>query len=87
MLHYLPAIISTLENIIEHEHNGRVTCEGRGLLNNVYSFQFILAFVIFLGILSLSKCLSDYLQQKDIDFISAIEMVESLQIILQDKRS
>ena len=83
----LPAIISTLENIIEHGHNGRVTCEGRGLLNNVCSFQFILAFEIFLDILSLSKCLSDYLQQKNIDFISAIELVESLQVILQDKRS
>ena len=75
----LPNIIATLEEIEDTERNGRIVCEAKGLLNSICSFDFILLFVIFLDLLSYSKAVSDYLQCKDIDFISAVEMVKSLE--------
>ena len=62
-------------------------CEARGLLVNIKKFEFILAFEVFLDLLMHTKTLSDYLQQKDLDFVSARDMIISLQEIFQKKRS
>ena len=83
----LAALISALEVIIEEERNGRIVCEARGLLVNIKKFEFILAFEVLLDLLMHTKTLSDYLQQKDLDFVSARDMIISLQEILQKKRS
>ena len=54
---------------------------------HVKKFQFIMAFEVLLDLLMHTKSLSDYLQQKDLDFVSATDMIMSLQEVLQNKRS
>ena len=82
-----PAVIRTLQKISQEDTNGRIASEAMGLLSQVCKFQFILAFVTLLDLLLHSKSLSDYLQRKDIDFISATDMVESLRSVLEEKSS
>ena len=74
----MPAIIKSLEKIIDEETDGKTVCEAVGLHTVVCSFQFVFAFVVLLDLLLHTKSLSDYLQQDDLDFISAIDMVQSL---------
>ena len=45
-----------------------------------------MAFEVLLDFLMHTKSLSDYLQQKDLDFVSATDMITSLQEVLQNKR-
>ena len=82
----LPAIVSTLEKIVDSDHDSRSMSEANGLLRKVCSFQFILSFTVLLDLLSYTKSLSDYLQRQDIDFVSAVQMHESLLSILTQKR-
>lgn len=51
------------------------------------SFQFVLSLIILLNLLSHTKSLSDYLQREDIDFVSAVQMHESVLSILAGKRN
>ena len=83
----LSALINALEIVIEEEKNGKVACEARGLLMHIKKFEFIMAFEVLLDLLMHTKSLSDYLQQKDLDFVSATDMITSLQEVLQNKRS
>ena len=41
---------------------------------------------VLLDLLSYTKSLSDYLQREDLDFVSALQMQESLLTILKEKR-
>ena len=82
----LSALINALEVVIEEKRNGKVACEARGLLLHVKKFDFIMAFEVLLDLLMHTKSLSDYLQQKDLDFVSATDMITSLQEVLQNKR-
>ena len=82
----LSALINALEVVIEEERSGKVACEARGLLLHVKKFDFIMAFEVLLDFLMHTKSLSDYLQQKDLDFVSATDMITSLQEVLQNKR-
>ena len=52
---------------------------------HVKKFEFIMAFEVLLDLLMHTKSLSDYLQQRD--FVSATDMITSLQEVLQNKRS
>ena len=54
---------------------------------NIKKFEFILVFEVLLDFLMHTKTLSDYLQQKDLDFVSSRDMIISLQEILQKKHS
>ena len=83
----LPAIVSTLEKIVDSDHDSRSMFEANGLLRKVCSFEFILSLTVLLDLLSYTKSLSDYLQRQDIDFVSAVQMHESLLSILTQKRS
>ena len=83
----LPAIVSTLEKIVDSDHDSRSMSEANGLLRKVCSFEFILSLTVLLDLLSYTKSLSDYLQRQDIDFVSAVQMHESLLSILTQKRS
>ena len=83
----LSALINALEAVIEEEGNGKIACEARGLLVHVKKFKFIMALEVLLDILMHTKSLSDYLQQKDLDFVSATDMITSLQEVLQNKHS
>ena len=49
-------------------------------------FAFIMAFEVLLDLLMHRKS-SDYLQQKDLDFPLATDMISSLQEVLQNKHS
>ena len=79
----LSVLINALEVVIEVERNGKVA---RGLLLHVKKFDFIMAFEVLLDLLMHTKSLSNYLQQKDLDFVSATDMITSLQEVLQNKR-
>ena len=68
------------------ETDGKITCEAVGLHTVICSFQFVFAFVV-LDLLLHTKALSDYLQQDDLDFVSAVDMVQSLISSIKDKRS
>ena len=80
------AIIISLEKIIDGETDGK-TCEAIGLYTIICSFQFVFAFVVLFDLLLHTKALSDYLQQDDLDFVAAIDMVQSLIPLIKDKRS
>ena len=82
-----PTLITALETAIEEDEKGKAAYEARGLLLHIMKFEFILAFEVLLDLLMHTKSLSDYLQQKDLDFISATDMIASLQVVLQGKRS
>ena len=58
-----PAIIKSLEKIIDEETDGKTTYEAVGLHTVICSFQFVFAFMVLH-----TKALSDYLQQYDLDF-------------------
>ena len=58
----LPAIVSTLEKIVDSDHDSRSMSGANGLLRKVCSFEFILSLTVLLDILSYTKSLSDYLQ-------------------------
>lgn len=81
----LSAIVSTLEKIADTDRDSRSKSEANGLLNKVCSFD--LSLTVLLDILCFTKSLSDYLQRQDIDFVSAVQMHESLLSILTEKRS
>lgn len=81
-----PAIIKSLEKIIDGETDGKTTCEAVGLHIIICSFQFVFAFVVLLDLLLHTKALSDYLQQDDLDFVAATDMVQSLISLIKDKR-
>ena len=72
------AIINSIEKIIDGEIDGKTTCEAIGLHTIICSFQFVFVFVVLLDLLLHTKALSDYLQQDDLDFVAAIDMVQSL---------
>ena len=80
----LPALINALEVVIQKERNGMVACEAKGLLMHVKKFE---AFEVLLDLLMHTKSLSDYFHQKNLDFVSATDMITSLQEVLQNKRS
>ena len=82
----LSALICALEIVIEEKKNGKVACEARRLLVHIKKFEFIMAFEVLLNLLMHTKSLLDYLQQKDLDFVSATDMITSLQEMLQNKR-
>lgn len=82
-----PAIIKSLEKIIDEDTDGKTVCEAVGLHTVICSFQFVFAFVVLLDLLLHTKSLSDYLQQDDLDFISAVDMVQSLISLIKDKRT
>ena len=54
---------------------------------HIKKFEFILTFEVLLDLLMHTKSLSDYLQQKDLDFVSATDIITSLQEVLKSKRS
>uniref|UniRef100_A0A1X7V7L6 HAT C-terminal dimerisation domain-containing protein n=1 Tax=Amphimedon queenslandica TaxID=400682 RepID=A0A1X7V7L6_AMPQE len=64
-----------------------IKSEANGLLRKVCAFEFILCLTVLLDLLTYTKGLSDYLQRDDMDFVSAIQMQESLLTVLKSKRS
>ena len=54
---------------------------------HIKKFEFILTFEVLLDLLMHTKSLSDYLQQKNLDFVSATDMIIFLQEVLKSKRS
>ena len=55
-----PAIIKSLDNIIDEETDGKTICEAVGLHTVICSFRFVFAFVVLLDLLLHTKALSDY---------------------------
>ena len=82
---FLPLFLHS-KKIVEIDHDSRTKSEANGLLRKVCAFQFIFCLTVLLDLLSYTKSLSDYLQHEDLDFVSAIQMQESLLAILKEKR-
>lgn len=81
------SLLYALESIIAQSHDGCEKAESIGLLHQLQSFTFILLLWIFEDILGITKILSDTLQGKELDLARAMELVNSVQEILTERRS
>ena len=61
--------------------------EARGLYQQIKSFSFVTALVVFDKILSITKGLSDKLQSENVDLACAASLVSACQVALQEFRS
>ena len=81
------SLLYALESIIAQSHDGCEKAESIGLLHQLQSFTFILLLWIFEDILGITKILSDTLQGKELDLARAMELVNSVQETLTERRS
>ena len=79
-------ILSTLELIAEGNDKPKAI-EAVGLYHHIHSFQFISCLVIFTRIMSFTKSLSDHLQSRDLDLVSAADLVISTMDTLKELRT
>ena len=80
------SLVQAFESIISNSHDGCERAEAVGLLGQLQSFSFILLLWIFNDILGITKLLSDTLQSKELDLARAIDLVESVQKTLTERR-
>ena len=81
------SLLYALESIIAQSHDGCEKAESIGLLHQLQSFTFILLLWISEDILGITKILSDTLQGKELDLARAMELVNSVQETLTERRS
>ena len=79
-------ILSALEIIGEGDDKSKAI-EAVGLYHHIHSFQFISCLVIFTRVMSFTKSLSDHLQSRDLDLVSAADLVTSTMQILKELRT
>ncbi|CAB4031166.1 zinc finger MYM-type 1-like, partial [Paramuricea clavata] len=72
------AVIATLKEVREKEKKPHIAAEAKGLLQNIYNFEFILALEVLKKVLLLSKGVSDKLQSEDLDVVTGCERVTDL---------
>lgn len=80
------SIIETLECLGDDADKAKAI-EAIGLFHQVSSFKFLSSLIIFQRIFSITKSLSDQLQCKTLDFVSASSIVMSTKQTLKDLRS
>ena len=80
------SLVQAFESIISNSQDGCERAEAVGLLGQLQSFSFILLLWIFNDILGITKLLSDTLQSKELDLARAIDLVESVQKTLTERR-
>lgn len=79
-------ILTSLDDIA-HGCDANKAIEARGLYQQIRSFSFITALVVFDKILSITKGLSDELQSQNVDLACAASLVGACQIALEGFRS
>lgn len=81
------SLIQAFEAIVNNSHDGCERAEAIGLVTQLQNFQFIVLLWVFSDILGVTKSLSDTLQSKDIDLATAIDLVESVEKTLTERRT
>ena len=81
------SLILAFKAIIESSHDGCERTEAIGLLKQLQNFSFILLLWVFNDILGITKLLSDTLQSKELDLARAIDLVDSVEKTLTERRS
>lgn len=72
------ALLLALEKIIKREKSPKHVGEAQGLLNSINKFEFLLMLEIWIPILSELNSVSEYLQMKWMDIVTASAMVTSV---------
>ncbi|XP_011407856.1 PREDICTED: uncharacterized protein LOC105315057 [Amphimedon queenslandica] len=81
------AIVKALEEIEESSHIGRIASEANGLINQLTTFEFILCLIVMKNLLVKSRTVSDYLQNEDVDIVSAMQVVDTTVKTLREMRT
>ena len=76
-----------METIISNAHDGCERAEAIGLLKQLQSFSFLPLLWVFDDILGITKLLSDNLQNNELDLATAIDLVDSVQKTLTERRN
>ena len=87
VLNVFPAIIASLEEIIETEkRRAEVIAEANGLLTNMQKFEFVLNLLIWRDILTHVNILSKYLQDPNMDVQNASDLVKATESTFRHMR-
>ena len=79
--------ILTSLDVMANGSDANKAIEARGLYQQIKSFSFVTALVVFDKILSITKGLSDKLQSENVDLACAASLVSACQVALQEFRS
>ena len=74
--HDYPALLQTLQNIVDETHTPR-SIEASGILAGVKRFQFIISIVVYKKVFSITANLSEMLQAESLDYGSAASLIKA----------
>ena len=87
VLQSLKEIIATLEDLTENDRDSKQRIEAGGLLTHVRTFRFKFILVLLVKGLSITKGLTDQLQDDSLDLAAAAELVDSVLSSIRSSRS
>ncbi|XP_062499285.1 zinc finger MYM-type protein 1-like [Corticium candelabrum] len=87
VLQSLKEIVATLEDLTENDRDSKRRVKAGGLLTHVRTFRFIFILVLLVKGLSITKGLSDQLQDDSLDLAAAAELVDSVLSSIRSSRS
>lgn len=72
---------------LEEDSDAKSQCEVKALLNELHSFEFVVLLIFSRHITALTNATTTQLQKEDLDILSAVVMLTSLLILLQNLRN
>lgn len=72
---------------LEQDGDTKSQYEAKSLLNKLLSFEFVVLLIFTRQVMASTNAATTQLQQEDLDILSAIEMLSSLLVLLQNLRN
>jgi hypothetical protein len=79
-------LVQTLMEL-EHEGDSSSQYEAKTLLNKILSFEFVVLLLFTRQVMGSTNATTTQLQEKDLDILSAVEMLSSLLVLLKGMRN
>ena len=72
---------------LEEDGDAKSQYEAKGLLNKLLSFEFVVLLIFSRQVMASTNATTTQLQKEDLDILSAVDMLTSLLILLQNLRN